>query len=127
MGILHDLLLETRAANFEKDLKEVYGMGFRDGRLRPAELRPCEVKGKPALFHAWASREDGLLKINAFVLPDEAARINKTYRDTGYIPSFCTLEKLSEVRAIVEWPDGFVALVPVEYIRFTDREGGDVE
>lgn len=127
MGLFHDLLLETRAAQFEKDLKEAYGMGFRDGRLCPDDLRPCEVDGEPALFHAWASQDEGLLKIGVFTTPSEAENINRYFRATGIIPAGCTVEKLGKVRAIIEWPDGSVEIVPAEKVRFTDREASDEE
>ena len=123
MGLFHDILLEARAGQFEKDLKEAYGMGFRDGRLCPADLRPCTVNGSPAFFHRWADEDRGLLKINAFTRPDEREHLYQYYRERGIVPECCSIEALRRTVALVEMPDGSIKTVPATEIRFTDREG----
>lgn len=121
MGLFHDILLEQRAEQFEKDLKEAYGMGFRDGRLCPADLRPCEVDGKPALFHRWAEEDKGVLKVNIFEKKETIEDTIKIYRDTDVVPNSCDLNIMRTTFAIVEYPDGSVHRVPVDRLRFTDR------
>lgn len=122
MGLFHDLMLETKAAQFEKDIKEAYSLGFRDGRLCPVGLRPCEVDGAPALFHSWTLKERGILKCKLILRPENLDAIVYTFEKSGVIPSGCDFEKVSDVFAIVEYPDGSVSLEPVEKVRFTDRE-----
>lgn len=121
MGLFMDLLTIGKTEEFEKSIKEAYGLGFRDGRLCPADLRPCEIKGEPALFHKFEIKAEGLLKINAFVNEREMDRINRRFRLTGIIPEYCSVEKSVMVCAVIEWPDGSVTLEPAESVRFTDR------
>jgi hypothetical protein len=122
MGFFHDLMLEERAAQHEKDLKEVYSMGFRDGRLCPAELRPCLVDGRPAFFHRWVEEDKALLKVKSFCGPDEIeASVARFHRD-GVMDHSCDIEKLHTISALVEYEGGTVAKVNPELIRFTDRE-----
>lgn len=125
MGLFMDLLLSGKTEEFEKNIKEAYGLGFRDGRLCPAGLRSCEVRGKDCLFHIWAIKSDSLLKINAICRDDEMARINRDFRQTGIIPHYCSTETVGKVCAVIEWPDGSVTLEPAEAVRFTDREEGN--
>ena len=121
MGFIHDILFEATAEQFEKDLKEAYGMGFRDGRLCPADLRPCEVDGKPALFHRWAEEDKGVLKINAFVKREQFEDLVSMYREESVVPGSCDVTVMRTTFAIVEYPDGSVHRVPVDRVRFTDR------
>lgn len=124
MGLFHDILFEANPAQFEKDLKDAYGMGFRDGRLCPADLRPCTAFDRPALFHCWVVEEKGLLNIDTILRHDHPSieRMRADFHDKGIIPPCCSLEKLRETRAVVEWPDGSVSTVPLDVVQFTDRE-----
>ena len=122
MGFLHDLLLEQKCEQHEKDIKEAYGMGFRDGRLCGPDLRPCLVDGKPATFHRWVEEDKALLKVKPFCSTDEIdASIARFHRD-GVMDHSCDIEKLHTVSALVEYEGGTVAKVNPELIRFTDRE-----
>ena len=122
MGLFHDLLLEARTDQFEKDLKEAYGMGFRDGRLCPEELRPCLVDGKPALFHRWAEEDRAILKPRAKVPLDALPAIRRIFEEHNVVPASCDAEVMRATYAIVEYPDGSVGHVTPELVCFTDRE-----
>lgn len=85
--------------------------------------RPCLVDGRPATFHRFAVVEKGLLTIDDANLTDEdVERIRQAFHDAGIIPNCCKVEKLCEVRAVVEYPDGSVGTVPAEWIEFIDRK-----
>ena len=88
----------------------------------PGSTRPCEVDGKPARFHRWADEDKGLLRINAFALPEEQAVLHRRFRDEGVIPSCCSMEALRVTFALVEYPDGTVGKVKPDAVRFLDRE-----
>lgn len=124
MGFLHDLLLETRCEQFEKDLKEAYGMGFRDGRLCPEELRPCLADGKPATFHRWVEEDKALLKINAFMQLEEQLKCVHRFHEEGWLDNCCSTEKQRTCFALVEYADGSVGKVKPELIQFLDRKEG---
>lgn len=122
MGFLHDIFFEAKAAQFETDLKAAYGMGFRDGRLCPADLRPCTVDGQTALFHRFVEDDRGILKVNAFMRKEDVDELNKIFHETNVVSNCCTLEKLRSTMALIEWPDGRLSTVAVERVQFTDRE-----
>ena len=122
MGFLHDLLLETRCEQHEKDLKEAYGMGFRDGRLCGPDLRPCLADDKPATFHRWVEEETALLKVNAFLRHEDLGRAARRFREEGLLDGASTIEKLRTCFALVEYPDGSVGKVKPELIQFLDRK-----
>lgn len=85
--------------------------------------RPCKVDGVPALFHRWVERDEGLLKIDALIHPEEMARIDKHYRTAGIIPPCCSMEVIRKTYALVEYRDGSVHMVAPELVTFTDKEG----
>lgn len=123
MGFLHDIFFEANAAQFEADLKASYGMGFRDGRLCPADLRPCTVDGQAALFHRFVDNDRGVLQINTFCQRDMVNKILEDFHEKNMIPNACSIEKLRSTMALIEWPDGRLSTVAVERVQFTDREG----
>lgn len=85
--------------------------------------RPCLVDGRPATFHRFAVEEKGLLLIDDANLTDEdVKRIREAFDKAGIVPNCCQVEKLGEVRAIVEYPDGSVGTVPAEWIEFIDSK-----
>lgn len=85
--------------------------------------RPCEVDGKPAVFHRWVDDETGALIINFFAKDDMVDRLRRKFKEDGVVPAGCSLEKLHQTLALIEWPGGTVETVPVSKIRFTDKEG----
>lgn len=60
--------------------------------------RPCEVDGRPALFHRWIEEDCELTQV--------AGLFNEVIHHTF---------------ALVEYQDGTIATVKPELIRFTDR------
>ena len=122
MGILHDILFEAKTAQFEQDLKDAYCMGFRDGRLCPADLRPCTVDGTPALFHRFVDQDRGVLQINRLCRPSDVATILKNFNENNFTDAGCNIEKFRQTKALIEWPDGRLCTVEVERVQFTDRE-----
>lgn len=84
--------------------------------------RPCLVDGRPATFHRFAVEEKGLLLIDdAKLSEEEIALIRNAFNVYGIVPNCCKIEKLGEVRAIVEYPDGSVGTAPAEWIHFIDH------
>lgn len=122
MGFLHDLLLEGKTEQYEKDIKEAYSMGFRDGRLCPADLRPCKVDGAPALFHRFVENDRAILGINTFCNKDTANQMVEDFNKKNFFTNACNVEKLRSTMALIEWPDGRLCTVAVERVQFTDRE-----
>lgn len=122
MGLISDLLFATKIEEFEKELKEAYQMGFRDGRLCPAELRPCEVDGQACLFHRWVDEDKALLKINCFTREEEQVYLRRKFEQTLTVPGGCSTETIRYTFALVEYPDGSVDKVKPEMIQFTDRK-----
>lgn len=92
------------------------------GLVGSEKRRPCEVAGQRCWFHCFTEVEDGLLKINAFVTPDEQASIVQRFKQTNCAPSYCSVEKLRAIKAVVEYPDGTVNLVQCQAVRFLDTE-----
>ena len=121
MGLFHDILFDANMAQYEQDLKNAYGMGFRDGRLCPADLRPCTVDGQPALFHRFVDNDKGVLQIKGFVRPSELSTILENFTKNNFTDCTCNIEKFRSTMALVEWPDGCLSTVAVESVQFTDR------
>lgn len=95
-------------------------------RLLPMDelrARPCEVDGRPALFHRWVDDDRALLHINTYCNPEEMARINYQFQQDGIIRSGCSTEVIRKTYALVEYPGGTVHLVDPLLITFTDKEG----
>lgn len=88
------------------------------------ERRLCEVYGQPALFHRWVQGDKVLLKVNTTDRDAEIESLNSWLRDAGMIRSGCSTEVISETFALVEYPDGKVARVRPESVRFLVGEGG---
>ena len=82
--------------------------------------RPCEVCGEPAVFLRWCEVETGILQFNAFFKPEYQERLRRVYCQTNTVPHGCSLEKLTDVVALVEWSDGTVSRVNPESIKFLD-------
>lgn len=89
----------------------------------PGGCRPCEVDGQPALFHRWVEEEKGVLIVNFFATEDMADSLRRKFEKDGIVAGGCSLEKLRQTLALIEWPGGTVETVPVGEIRFTDKEG----
>lgn len=83
--------------------------------------RPCEVDGRPALFHRWVEEDRALLRVNAFTSSEERARIAREFSAGCIIPAGCFTDVIRETFALVEYQDGTIAKVKPELIRFTGR------
>lgn len=93
-------------------------------RLLPMdELRscPCEVDGRPALFHRWIEDDRALVRINCFVTPEEQVEMVRKIRASGIYAQGCSPEVVRETFALVEYRDGTVAKVRPELVRFVDK------
>lgn len=85
--------------------------------------RPCEVDGRPALFHRWVEEDRALLKVNCFVAPDEREALARRFRNEGLVVPGCPTEVIRETFALVEYRDGTIDKVKPELIRFIGKEG----
>ena len=95
-------------------------------RLLPMDelqARPCEVEGRPALFHRWIEEDRALLKINCFTTPEEQKKLVYKFHEGGLVDIGCSADVLRETFALVEYRDGTVAKVKPELVRFVDKEG----
>ena len=80
------------------------------GELR---ARPCEVNGRPALFHRWVEDFTDLMRVNAYTTPESQARLlGYSFGSDGFAQTF----------ALVEYQDGTVATVDPLHIRFIVKE-----
>lgn len=68
--------------------------------------RPCEVDGRPALFHRWIEEDRVITATNGL---------------GHYIPGTPAINVIRETFALVEYKDGTIAKVKPELIRFTDK------
>lgn len=92
----------------------------------PDTMRPCTAFDRPAFFHCWVTEEKALLNIEIMLREDGPAYKSMyiAFQEKGIIPPGCSVEKLRETRAVVEWPDGSVSTVPLDVVQFTDRQRG---
>ena len=94
-------------------------------RLLPMDAlqsRPCEVDGRPALFHRWVEEDKALLRINCYTTPEEQQKLVYKFRQGGLIDPGCSTEVLRETFALVEYRDGTVAKVKPELVRFVPED-----
>lgn len=83
--------------------------------------RPCEVNGKPAIFHRWVENDRVIIQINSLCRPGEVKEYIHRYRSECVIPPTCSSDVLRETFALVEYDDGSVCKVEPERVKFTDR------
>jgi hypothetical protein len=84
--------------------------------------RPCLVDGKPAMFHRWVEEDSAMLRINAFMRDEQRDIYYRRFKDTGLCGPEGSIEKLRTTQALIEWPDGSVARVKPEMVRFIHPE-----
>lgn len=85
--------------------------------------RPCEVDGRPALFHRWIEEDRELLKVDYNANPYERDAMLRRFRKDGVVPIGCSTEVIRNTFALVEYRDGTIAKVEPESIRFIGEEG----
>lgn len=86
----------------------------------PRNERRCLVDDKPAVFLRWVEEVKALLRVNYFVLPEEADILRRRFDDTKIVPHGCSTETIRELLALVEYPDGSVGKVKPELITFLE-------
>lgn len=84
--------------------------------------RPCLVEGKFCTFHRWMDEDSALLRINAYMSPNEQEKLHRRFKEMGLVPSCCSTEVLRTTFALIEYPDGSIGKVKPELVQFTDRE-----
>ena len=114
--------LEHEQTEMEEDpfyrLGALIGMSLKS--QTPA-LRPCEVNGKPAVFHRWVDEDRMKVQINIMTLREEAIRTMDDYKVHGFLPATASPVVLRQTIALVEYEDGTVCKVEPEDVKFTDR------
>lgn len=74
--------------------------------------RPCEVDGRPALFHRWVEDFMDLVQLNAHTSPEDQVRLVDRLRD----------RRVYQTLALVEYRDGTIDKVDPLLVRFVDVE-----
>lgn len=86
--------------------------------------RPCEVDGRPALFHRWVEEDRALLTFGKMFLSEtEVEKIINLFHTEGLVAPGCSVEKIHETFALVEYRNGAIAKVKPELVVFKDRGG----
>lgn len=84
--------------------------------------RPCEVDGRPALFHRWVEEDRVLLNVDVYTTPESRSEmLRRINADHCYPPGYSP-EVIREIFALVEYRDGTVAKVKPELVRFILKE-----
>ena len=99
----------------------VFGLDLKECAKCPNNTRPCVAAGKSAMFHRWVEDEKALLKINVFLRQEHRDEIVRRFREDGECGPECSIEKQRVCMGLVEYPDGSVARIAPEAIRFLDR------
>ena len=85
------------------------------------QFRPCEVDGRPAIFHRWVEEDKALLEIGLFVTSEEVQEIKDFFEKYGVVSNSTQIKIASHTFALVEYDDGTVGKVEPEKVKFTDR------
>ena len=94
---------------------------FRFTMPEERPFRPCEVDGKPAIFHRWIDEDKVLLQFDVHLDYDNLMAIRSLFDVEGCAPAGTSIEKVRHTFALVEYQDGKVDKVEPEKIKFTDR------
>lgn len=85
--------------------------------------RPCEVDGRPALFHRWLEEDQLLFRGDIPNRIGATQEFERRLRKLGRIPECChQLEVIRETFALVEYQDGAIDKVDPLRVRFVDKE-----
>lgn len=85
--------------------------------------RPCEVDGRPALFHRWIEEDRAMLKVPRNLQEKTYESIFQVFRENNVVVDGCEVVVSHHTFALVEYRDGTIAKVEPESIRFVGREG----
>lgn len=83
--------------------------------------RPCEIYGKPAVFHCWVNGEEVLLHFDVMLEWENYKGILEEFKEHGLVRPICHTETIRNTFALVEYADGTVDKVEPENVKFTDR------
>lgn len=88
---------------------------------KSSRYRPCMVDGKQALFHRWMERDVVYYEYDPNTPDIMMQDTYKAFIEDHIIPrGFCTLKKVREEAAIIEFRDGNVSVVSPDKIKFLD-------
>ncbi|MBR5845495.1 MAG: hypothetical protein IKY65_04470 [Rikenellaceae bacterium] len=91
--------------------------------MHELQNRPCEVDGRPALFHRWLEEDRVLLHFDGLYSPEKQQQLMLfQYRHGWIVPAGCSTEVIHETFALVEYEDETVEKVQPERVRFVDKE-----
>lgn len=85
------------------------------------QRRPCEVDGFPAWFHRWVEQDRVLLQVDGMFSAESEAAMVRRFHAQHVISPGCHSEVVRETFALVEYPDGVVATVKPELVRFVNE------
>lgn len=81
--------------------------------------RPCEVDGRPAIFHRWIEEDREILRVDGFYERAQVEYMEHIFHDRHIVGPGCHTEVIRNTFALVEYRDGTIAKVEPELIRFT--------
>lgn len=85
--------------------------------------RPCEVDGRPALFHRWIEEDRVIVNVTKGSPLGTARSIEHLLLGGGAVPPRCDrYDVIRNTLALVEYRDGAIEKVEPELIRFTGKE-----
>ena len=84
--------------------------------------RPCEVNGRPALFHRWVEESQVLLNFNCYMNEHDRDLVLRDFHAHKFTPAGVSSEAVHHTFALVEYQDGTVAKVEPEQIHFIKKE-----
>lgn len=96
-------------------------VAIQEPKVELAPFRPCEVDGKPAVFHRWIDEDKVLLQFDFHLDYDNLTAIRSLFDVEGCAPAGTSIEKARHTFALVEYGDGTVGKVDPEKVKFTDR------
>lgn len=84
------------------------------------KCRPCEVAGRPALFHRWIEERRAVLghKGSFTTTREEMHYAERYFFEKGVCLPDCFINTINETFALVEYNNGTVAKVRPEQVRF---------
>lgn len=84
--------------------------------------RPCEVDGRPAMFHHWIEEDRALLKIAGMYSSEDRRHLVDDFQLNGICAPGTSVDVIRQTFALVEYLDGTIAKVDPLLIRFTDKK-----
>lgn len=121
----HDYVVQDILDKIQKNLRRIEQILTRTARADWG-LRPCEVGGAEGfLFHRFVEEDKVLVTVEIMMRPKDAATLAENVKDDLVAPPGTRAEKLTEIKALVEAPNGQLLRVNPQLVRFTDREGAE--